>query len=174
MFERRYSEDELTKAILLILDQNLSPKEVSKITSIPVRTLQRYKTKYVDDIEESKDNPKDYPAVFKADAPKINMDVQKQLDNTMLARAKFLDEVFETKRELLKQLLKIGKKSQNVDALQRSIKTLNDLEKDVTPDGDSPAVHAKTVNVFQLFNQNLIENGYKGPELTDADIVKGD
>lgn len=173
-FKKKYLDEELTKAVLLILDENMSPKEVSKQTHIHLRTLQRYKRKYVDDLEEEKQVKTDYPAVFKGTAPVSSTEVQKQLDQTMLARAKFLEDVFNVKQKLLKQLEKVGGKSTNVDALQRSIKTLNDIEKEVTPEGDAPMVHAKTVNVFQLFNQNLEKNGYKGPELTDADIVKGD
>lgn len=178
MFKRKHSEADLTKAILLILDQNMSYKEVSRLTAIPVRTLQRYKNRYIEDKEEEVEvddgELKSYPAVFKSDSPGVSRDVQQRLDATMLARAKFLDDVLETKQVLLNQLRKEGKRSKNIDALQRSIKTLTDIEKDVAPDGDPPVAHAKTVNVFQLFNQQLLQNGYKGPELTDADIVKGD
>ena len=173
-FKRKYSDEKLSNAILMVLDQGMSPKQVSISTGINIRTLQRHKRKYVDDLQEEKQVKTDYPAVFKGTAPVSSTEVQKQLDQTMLARAKFLEDVFNVKQKLLKQLDKVGGKSQNVDALQRSIKTLNDIEKEVTPEGDAPLVHAKTVNVFQLFNQNLIKNGYKGPELTDADIVKGD
>lgn len=173
-FKRKYSDEKLSEAMLLILDQNMSLTKVSKITSIPVRTLQRHKKKILDDLQEEKQVKTDYPAVFKWDAPVNNTNVQTQLDNTMLKRVRFLEDVFNVKQILLAQLEKVGKKSQNIDALQRSIKTLNDIEKEVTPEGDAPMVHAKTVNVFQLFNQNLIKDGYQGPELTDADIVKGD
>jgi DNA-binding transcriptional MerR regulator len=172
-FKRKYSEDKLTKAMLLSLDQNMSLTEVSKITGIPVRTLQRYKSKNLDDLQEKQEKT-DYPAVFKGDAPVSDSDVQKQLDATMLARAKFLDNVFDAKKAVLERIVKIAKKSENLDALQRTVKTLDEIENKVVPDGDTPPVHAKTVNMFQFFNQQLIQDGYKGPELTPSDIVKGD
>jgi hypothetical protein len=100
--------------------------------------------------------------------------VQKHLDETMLARTKFLDEVFETKRIVLRQIRKVSGKSQNLDAMQRTLKTLTDIEVEVKPDGESPAVHAQTINMFNFFNQKLIQEGYEGPVLSDADIVRGD
>jgi hypothetical protein len=42
-FKKKYSDEELTKAVLLILDEDMSLKKASKITGITVRTLQRYK-----------------------------------------------------------------------------------------------------------------------------------
>ena len=96
------------------------------------------------------------------------------LTQTMLARAKFLDDVFDAKKIVLERIVKVAKRSDNLDALQRTVKTLSDIEKEVTPDGDTPPVHAKTVNMFQFFNQQLMKDGYTGPELTDADIVKSD
>lgn len=171
---RKYSEDELTRAILMILNEGLTPKEVAKKTGINVRAIQRYKIKYVNDPDENSLKRSDYPTVFKSEMPVTDPKLQEKLNQTLLARASFLDEVFETKQALLRQLKKVGMKSQNVDALQRSIKTLNDLEKEATPDGDEPPVHAKTVNMFQFINNQLTTHGYKGPELTDADIVKGD
>lgn len=171
---QKYTDQELSRAMLLITDQNMSPAQVAIQTGIHLRTIQRYKSKYVDNKQIPKQKPKEDDDVVYKDTTLPDPELQRNVDAALTGRAKFMDEVFETKRELLKQLLKIGKKSQNVDALQRSIKTLNDIEKEVTPEGDAPMVHAKTVNVFQLFNQNLEKNGYKGPELTDADIVKGD
>lgn len=174
-FKKKYSHEKLSNAILMIVDEGMPIAKVAKLTLIHIRTLQRHKKLYLknpDDYKEKKEP--DYPEIFRSDVPVSNSKVQTQLDNTMLKRVRFLEDVFNVKLTLLAQLEKVGKKSQNVDALQRSIKTLNDIEKEVTPEGDAPMVHAKTVNVFQLFNQNLEKNGYKGPDLTDADIVKGD
>jgi len=170
MFERKYSEADLTNAVFLIINQGISPAEVSRQTGINLRTLQRYKNKHIKEQQEEK--TPDYPVVFKKDNPISH--VQKQLDNTLLTRAKFLDDVMETKQIVLNRIRKVAHKSDNLDALQRTAKTLSDIEKEVLPDGDTPAVHANTVNMFQFFNQQLLANGYKGPELTDADIIKGD
>ena len=163
-----HTDQELTKALLLILENGLTVKKASEITGINPRSIQRYKARFVD-TQKSKEE-----SVASGVVAMVDPSIQESVDRVMLTRVKFLEDVFNVKQKLLKQLDKVGSKSTNVDALQRSIKTLNDIEKEVTPEGDAPMVHAKTVNVFQLFNQNLIKNGYKGPELTDADIVKGD
>lgn len=171
---RKYSEEELTHAILLILDRGMTPTEVSKATGINLRALQRYKRKYVDEKEIPDYVYPGKDVILRGEVPLMSTDVQQKLDKTILVRVKFLDDLFATKQVLLKQINKIGAKSQNLDALHRALKTVSDLENVVTPDGDTPAVQAKTVNMFQFFNQQLIANGYKGPELSDADIVKGD
>ena len=79
-FKRKYSEEKLTEAMFLYLDKNMLLTEVSIITGIPVRTLQRYKRKYVEDLQEEKQEKTDYPTVYKGNAPVSNSDVQKQLD----------------------------------------------------------------------------------------------
>jgi hypothetical protein len=171
---RKYSEDQMTRAIMLILNEGLTPKEVSKKTGINLRAIQRYKVKYVNNPDEDSIKRSDYPTVFKSTMPVMDPELQGKLNQTLLDRAKFLDDVFEAKKTVLDQIVKVAKKSENLDALQRTVKTLADLEKEVTPEGDEPPVHAKTVNMFQFINNQLTTHGYKGPELTDADIVKGD
>jgi ParB-like chromosome segregation protein Spo0J len=174
---RKYSEEELTRAILLIIDQGMTPAEVSERTGINLRAIQRYRTKYAgtnDKVAIMKDM--EAPVVFHRENTIASDEVQKKLDETLLARAKFLDDLFATKQVLLAQIHKLGRKSKNLDALQRSLKTLNDIEAETKPGDEgnnNPAFHAKTVNMFQFFNQQLIQDGYKGPEPSPADIVKG-
>lgn len=172
---KKYSEDQLTKAILLVIDDGLSPRMVAAQTGINLRSLQRYKSVYLgNDTSKVKKKVITEEVAVIEEVSLTNNEVQNKLNVTLLKRAKFLDDVIDTKQILLDQLRKEGKKTTNIDALQKSIKTLSDIEKEVIPDGDVPAVHAKTVNMFQFFNQKLIDEGYAGPKLTDADIVKGD
>jgi len=168
---KKYSEDELTRAILLIIDQGFSPSEAARQTGINLRAIQRYKKQYVD--EKTPDYPTTQEIAVAGEVPAMNPKVNEEVYKTIIARAKFLDEVFETKQVVLKQIRKVSGKSQNLDAMQRTLKTLSDIEKEVVPDGN-PVNYAKTLNVFNIFNQQLIQDGYKGPELSDADIVKGD
>ncbi len=167
MAKKTYTESQLMHALMLILDNGLTGAKAAEVTGISIRQIMRYKARYLEKKEKGETTVTSLVTM-------VDPSVQDSVDKVMITRVKFLEDVFKTKQILLAQLEKIGKKSLNVDALQRSIKTLNDIEKEVTPEGDAPMVHAKTVNVFQLFNQNLEKNGYKGPELTDADIVKGD
>jgi hypothetical protein len=85
-----------------------------------------------------------------------------------------MQDVFETKQIILQRIMKLGGNSQNLDALQKTLKTLNELEGGGDKPEDNAVFHADTVNMFQFFNQKLIDEGYVGPELTDADIVKGE
>jgi hypothetical protein len=180
---RKYDEKQIAAAILMVLDENLSVPEVSKRTGINVRALQRYKLKYVDkpdlypfvkpEILQPKE-PEKAPVVIDKN-PVATVEVVEAVDKTILKRSQFLEKVFAAKEVLLNRLVKIGAKTDNVDALQRAIKTLHDIEKEVIPEDDkgNPLIYAKQVNMFQTINQNLIDNGYKGPELKESDIVKG-
>jgi hypothetical protein len=190
---RKYDEKQIAAAILMMLEENLTPPQAAKRTGINVRALQRYKLKYVgkpelypfvkpeilEPLEEAKAKTRQAEVITPVvidKTPVATEEVVEAVDQTILKRAKFLDKVFDAKEVLLNRLVKIGVKSQNVDALQRSIKMLHDIEKEVVPEDDkgNPLIYAKQVNMFQTINQNLIDNGYKGPELKESDIVKGD
>lgn len=170
---RRYSDQEISRAILLIEEEGLPIAEVAAQTGINYRALYRYRDRYIKGKQPPKQRKKENEIVVYKENTLPTAEVQQRLDKTMIERAKFLDDVFDTKKVLLERLKEIGIKSNNVDALQKAIKTLSDIEKSVEPDGDHPSLHADTVNMFQFFNQKLIAEGYTGPELTDADIAKG-
>ena len=181
MFDKSYTEDQLTAAVLLVLEGGLNPTQAAKQTGISKRTIQRAKSKMLGvstpkwkTEEDEAEEVLEKELATRHDIPMLSPESQERVDNTLIARAQFLDEVFETKKVLLKQLRKMGARSQNIDALQKSLKTLTEIEGAVKPSDDTPAAHAKTVNMFQFFNQQLINEGYEGPKLTDADIVKGD
>jgi transposase-like protein len=182
---QKYSEQDMARAILLVLDQSLPIKKVAREMGINLRALQRYKARYLADPTTTtlrqmfptvRENPlKEDEPIVKKDNPVASAEVMDATDKTLIARAKFLDDVLSTKQVLLDRLKMAGGKSNNIDALHKAIKTLDDLETKVVPEGgNSPAAQVKTLNVFQLFNQQLINEGYEGPEIPDADIVKND
>jgi hypothetical protein len=172
MPKKRYSENSMARAIMLIVNEGLSTADAAERTGINLRTLQRYKSRYIDQKIEPTPVFTEI-AVIEPAIPKEK--VKKTLDVAIMKRAKFLDDVFDTKKVVLERIKKISKSSDNLDALQRSLKTLSEIETEVLPkEHDVPAAHANTVNMFNFFNQQLIDEGYEGPELTDADIVKGD
>ena len=171
---QKYSEQELTKALLLILDRGMSVTEASIETDIPIRTIQRFKVKF---INSDKQIPVSSSGMDLAtlDMPMtITPRAKTELDETMLARAKFLDDIFTAKQNIIKRINLLTKTSENIDYLQKTLKTLTDIESTVAPKDDPPAAHAKTVNMFQFFNQQLKNEGYEGPNISDADIIKGD
>jgi hypothetical protein len=174
---RKYTQEELTKAILLILEEGYTPTQASEKTGIKLRTIQRFKNKYTEDLGLVIKVPGISKEFFKGDSlPVVNSEVQKMVETTLINRSTFIDDLIETKQIVLDRIKKISKRSDNLDALQRTVRTLADIEKEVVPggEGELPAIHAKTVNIFNQINQQLIDEGYEGPKLTDADIVKGD
>jgi len=186
VFVKKYSEDQLTKAILMIIEQDIPLKKVAEITGINARTISRYKSNYTgskESIKPPREKKKStLPATIKTPEVAFNKDntlpsaeLQKQVEKTIIDRAKFLDDLFEVKQLVLDQIKDQIKKIKNIDALQKTLKTLNDIAKEVGPKGPGNlADNAKVVNMFNFFNQQLIDEGYEGPELTDADIVKND
>lgn len=171
MYKRVHSEEQLTNALIMILEQGMTTQKVAELTGISKRTIQRYKSR---ELEEETPEPVAVRDIAKrSDSMIQNAEVQDELDKTIISRAKFINEVIDTKQVVIERIKKISKKSTNLDALQRTVKTLDEIENKITPNGEVSDSHAKTINVFQLLNQNLIKQGYEGPKLTDADIVKG-
>lgn len=103
-----------------------------------------------------------------------NAELQQKVDKALIERAQFLDDLFSAKKVILQSILKLYRKSQNLDSLQKTLKTLSDLENIGSETEKEPGKLAGTVNMFQFINQKLIDEGYVGSELTDADIVKRD
>jgi transposase len=172
---RKYSEEELTKVLLLILDRGMTPLQASQVSGISLRTIQRYKSKYLGTIPVPVAPGVTQPVIFHKESTIPTDEVQRKLDATLLERAKFLTDLFDTKKILLAQIRKIGKKSQNLDAMQKTLKTITELENVVDPeDGNKPSKFPATVNMFQYFNQLLINEGYEGPKIEESDIIKGD
>lgn len=170
---KKYTQQELTRAILLIVDEGLSIADVAKETGINYRALYRYRDRYVKGKQPPKQKKKEQEIVVHKDTTVPNAELQRNVDAALIERAKFLNDLMQTKQLLLDRIAKIGEKSNNLDALQRSLKTLNDIETVVKPADDTPLANAKTINMFQFINQQLIDEGYEGPKLTDADIVRG-
>lgn len=170
---RKYSEEELTRAVLLMIDHGLSPSQAELESGVNKRSIFRFKSKYLNEGESVKKISK---LLYRNnDKSQDSISTQQDIDDVVKARAKFLRDIMKTKQVLLDRLEKIGKKSNNLDAIQRSIKTLSDVEVIMLPkEDDIPEAHVKNLNLFQFFNQKLINEGYEGPKFSDADIVKGD
>lgn len=159
----------------MIVDEGISISEVALQTGINYRALYRYRDRYIKGKHSPRQKNKEDEIEIYDESPTSNTELQAKLDEKLISRAKFLDDLFATKQIVLKQIAKLSKKSQNLDALQRSLKTINDIENTALPDGEeSPAAHVKAVNMFQFINQQLINEGYEGPELSPSDIVKGE
>ena len=162
----------MSRAMLCIFDEGQSIAEVAKDTGINLRALYRYKDKYIKGKQPPRQKKKHEMVVYK-ESTVPSTELQKNVDSALIERAKFMQDVFETKQIILQRIKLLGDKSKNIDALQRTLKTLNELEGGGQKKEDSATLHADTVNMFQFFNQQLIDEGYEGPPLTDADIVKG-
>lgn len=172
---KQYSEQELTKALLLILDRGMSPTEAEAETGIPLRTIQRYKAKH---LASDRSIPVESSGMSFQTLGNFPMTVtpeaKTQLDKTIEDRAKFLEDLFEAKQDILKRIKVLTKSSENIDYLQKTLKTLTELETTVAPKGNPPPGTVNANNIFQIFNQQLINQGYEGPTISDADVVKGD
>ena len=173
MASKTYSEAQLTKALLLVLESGMSPKEASKITGISKRTIQRYKKQHV---EDSTPEPAKTTDIAIAGTTTIaSSEAVDKLDDALIKRAKFISEVVDTKQVVVERIRKLAKKSSHLDALQRTLKTLDEIENKVDPDGGASKIPANAgTNIFNYFNMKLTNEGYEGPKLEDADIVKGD
>jgi transposase-like protein len=171
---KKYTEPELSRAILMIVDEEMPISEVAAQTGINYRALYRYRDRYIKGKQPPKQKKKEDKIVVLKETTAPNAELQRNIDTALIERAKFMEDVFKVKQILLGQIMKISMKSQNLDAMQRTLKTLCDLEETDSPKNETPGLHADTVNMFQFFNQKLIDEGYEGPPLTDADIVKGD
>lgn len=170
MASKGYSESQLTKAMLLVLEQGVSLNDAAAATGISKRTIQRYKRRHIED-----GTPDQQMEVAVAGTTTIkSKEVMDEVDDALIRRAKFINDVIDTKQVVIDRIRKIAKKSTNLDALQRTVKTLDDLENKVQPDGPVPASTNAHLNIFNFYNQKLKNEGYEGPELSDADIVKGD
>lgn len=168
-----YSDEQLTKALLLVLEQGMSPKDAAKATGISKRTIQRYKRQHVED--HTPDLAVGTDLVLAGDATIRSKETMDEIDDALIKRAKFLNDVIDTKQVVIDRIKKIAKKSTNLDALQRTVKTLDELENKVDPDGGAGKLPVgNPTNIFNYFNMKLTNEGYEGPELTDADIVKND
>jgi transposase-like protein len=172
--ERKYTDEQLSKAILMILNEGMSSKEVAEKTGINLRAIQRYKAQFVGGPPEPE--PVTTKEIAKSGKRIVqSSDAQEELDEVIIRRTHFLNDVFEGKKVVLDRIIKLAKKYNNIDALQRTLKTLADIEALALPkEGDVPAAHIEQINMFQFFNQKLTKEGYEGPALTDADIVNGD
>lgn len=171
---KKYTDEELSRAMLIITDQNMSPAQVAIQTGIHLRTIQRYKSKYVDNKQIPKQKPKEDDVVVYKDTTLPDTELPRNVDATLTRRAKFMDDVFNLKQLIVDRLEAIVKKSQNIDTLQRTLKTLTELEKETKPDDPVPGITGGNVNIFTYLNQQLEKDGYKGQPLTDADIIEGD
>jgi hypothetical protein len=170
----KHSEEQLTKALLLVLDQGVTLKVASEQTGISVRSIQRYKSKFTK-------SPEKIPTptggtltmIVPKDTTLPNPNLQK-IEKVLIDRTNFLDEVFRVKSVVLKQMETVAKKSNNLDALQKTVKMLDEMENEHKPKGNNPpTLPPGQVNIFQFLNEKLTKEGYEGPELTDADIVEG-
>jgi transposase len=174
MASKNYTESQLTKALLLVLEQGMSPKDAAKMTGISKRTIQRYKRRHVED--ETPEPVRTTEIAVAGTTMLSSKEAMDEVDDALMRRTKFLSDVMETKQVVIDRIRKLAKKSSNLDALQRTIKTLDDLETKVDPDGGGSKLPLgnPNLNIFNFFNQKLTNEGYEGPKLEDADIVKGD
>jgi hypothetical protein len=170
----KYPEELLTRALLLVVDQGVSLKDAALQTGISKRTIQRYRSKFVKVPEKIATPTGGTLTMFVPKETTLQNPNLQKVEKVLIDRTNFLDEVFRVKGVVLKQMETVAKKSNNLDALQKTVKMLDEMDNEHKPKGNVPPLTPGQVNIFQFLNEKLTKEGYEGPELTDADIVEGD
>jgi len=171
---RKYTDQELSKAMLMIAEQGMQISEVSRRTSINYRTLYRYQDRYLKGKIPNKQDKKNNEVVIYKENPVADSEMQQKVDQAILERARFQEDLFRVKQLVLSKIERTIQGKVSLDSLQKTLRTITDLETVENEQEENPAKHSGTVNMYNFFNQKLIDEGYEGPELTDADIVEGD
>jgi len=136
--------------MLMIVDAGMPIAEVAKKSGIHLRTLYRYRDKFIKDKKSPKQvKTKEIDVVVHKEITVPNEYLQKKGEAALTERAQFLD------------------------ALQKTLKTLTDFEGVGMEKDKEPGKFANTVSMFNFFNQQLINEGYEGSKLTNTDIVGG-
>jgi len=170
---KQTNQKALGRALFYIIEQNMPLKEAAETAGVKYRTLTRNYQKYLAQETRIKDGV--LPKEEEEEPITVPIIPEHEINTAIHERAHFTKEIFRAKREILKRILVLTKGTKNIDALQRTLKTLDDLERSAPPQpSDMPGVNADTVNMFQFFNQKLIDDGYQGKPITDADIIEGD
>jgi len=162
----------LDRALFYIIEQNMTVQDAAKSSGANLRTVYRKYQQYLDQTNKIKDGLMPH-----VDNDKIAIihTPEQELNIALHERAQFMKDMFRAKKLILERIIRVAKDTRNIDALQKTLKTLSELENIGNPkDSDMPGVNVDTANIFQFFNQKLIDDGYQGKPVTDADIIEGD
>lgn len=165
---KKYSDVQVTEAVMQMVNEGWTVIEAEKHTGIPRRTIYRMKERIMNPEGEIIAPPN---SIAIAETSALNQKISSQIDEAAATQIRVQAKLLTLKELLIDTLIKKTPGQFNIDYLQKTLKTVVELDNKKSP--GEPVIPAE-VNIFNFYADKFKKKGYEGPVLTDADIVEGD